>query len=144
MSAETLAYVRSRAPFFWQKVDVGAASACWAYVGNSITHGYGRFDAILAHRFAWMAFHAEVPADGVVVRHRCDNPPCVNPSHLQVGSQLENMQDAVARTFAAACKNGHPRTPETTALTRRGHRRCLICDRQQQRARRARVKELTQ
>ena len=67
----------------------------------------------------------------------------MNPAHLLPGTQWENMQDAVERTYAPACKNGHPRSPETTTLTRKGHRRCLICDREQQRARRARAKELS-
>lgn len=137
---DLLGYVRREAPHFWQKVVIGGDTACWPYVGQRIKRGYGRYSDILAHRFAWMAVHGEVLAEETVVRHRCDNPPCVNPAHLVAGTQAENMQDVVQRTFAAACKNGHPRRPETTAVTRKGHRRCIICDRLQQRARHARRK----
>jgi hypothetical protein len=143
MSAETIEYVRAHAPYFWQKVAIMGDLACWPYRGAQIDRGYGRYGDILAHRFAWMSAHGEGLSPEVVVRHRCDNPPCVNPAHLLTGTQWQNMQDAVARTFASACKNGHPRKPETTALTRKGHRRCLICDREQQRDRRAKARGVT-
>ena len=141
MSAE-IAYILTEAPRFWQKVTINGAGACWPYVGGKIKHGYGRYGETLAHRFSWMATHGETLPDGVEIRHRCDNPPCVNPAHLIAGTHAENMRDMADRTLAPACRNGHARTPETTALTRKGHRRCLTCDREQQRARRARKRSL--
>lgn len=52
---------------------------------------------IAAHRLSWMFYHkGEVP-DGMVVMHTCDNPPCVNPAHLQLGTQPENIADRDAK-----------------------------------------------
>jgi hypothetical protein len=49
-----------------------------------------------AHRVAWEMFNGPI-ADGLIVRHKCDNPNCVNPKHLEVGTQKQNMMDASAR-----------------------------------------------
>lgn len=49
-----------------------------------------------AHRVAWELAYGTPPGD-LHVRHRCDNPPCQNPDHLELGTHLENMQDMVAR-----------------------------------------------
>src|SRR5689334_4116509 len=72
---------------FWSKVDRRAPAECWLWLGSRDDKGYGRLDRnkriARAHRLAWELTHGPIP-DGLVVRHRCDNPPCVNPAHLLI------------------------------------------------------------
>lgn len=72
-------------------------SGCWLWLGSCNQDGYGNFGikhqtAILAHRASYMMFRGEVLPDQKVL-HRCDVPCCVNPDHLWLGSQLENIAD---------------------------------------------------
>lgn len=71
---------------------------CWIWVGARLPRGYGRFyyrgRVQYAHRVALRLLRgADVP-DHLVVMHSCDNPSCVNPAHLAVGTQRDNMRDA--------------------------------------------------
>jgi hypothetical protein len=74
---------------------------CWEWTGTKASNGYGHFHAphkrqIGAHRWAWeFANRAEIPP-GLVVMHSCNNKGCVNPAHLSVGTQKENIQAAIA------------------------------------------------
>ena len=52
------------------------------------------------HRAAWLVTYGSIP-DGLVVRHKCDNPPCCNPEHLELGTHQQNVQDAVDRNRVA-------------------------------------------
>jgi hypothetical protein len=54
----------------------------------------------MAHRWSWTLANGPIP-DGMVVMHRCDNPPCVNPGHLSLGTQLENIADRVSKGRSA-------------------------------------------
>lgn len=89
---------------FWSKVDVNIDNReCWPWRGARTGNGYGNFSVpelrnkVPAHRVAyWLATGAH-PELGLVVRHKCDNPLCVNPGHLELGTQADNMQDVVAR-----------------------------------------------
>lgn len=85
---------------FWTKVEIGSANACWLWTAGKNAHGYGRISvgrkAVLAHRFAYELTYGKVPAD-MHVRHACDNPSCVNPAHLSIGTHQENMKDMVVR-----------------------------------------------
>lgn len=73
---------------------------CWEWQAATTEGGHGQFGAgdirTTAHRFAWALENGNIP-DGQVVRHSCDNPPCCNPKHLLLGTQLENMGDCVDR-----------------------------------------------
>jgi hypothetical protein len=83
---------------FFSKVR--KTSTCWVWLGAKNKNGYGSFrlsgQATTAHRAAYLLFCGPL-TDGQVVRHSCDNPPCVRPNHLLSGSQKENILDAVER-----------------------------------------------
>lgn len=85
---------------FWKFVQ--KTETCWLWTGCTNTNGYGtigvppRGKKKLAHRLSYEIHCGEIP-EGKVVRHKCDNPPCVNPAHLEFGTQQDNQRDAVIR-----------------------------------------------
>lgn len=87
---------------FAAKVKVEEDSECWPWVAKAVArYGYGRMTAgrgryLRAHQVAWALKNGPIP-DGAVIRHTCDNPACCNPSHLKIGTQAENIGDAVRR-----------------------------------------------
>jgi hypothetical protein len=87
---------------FWEKVERGPADQCWPWTGSRNSSGYGTFATgttratirvVLAHRHAWEMHHFAIPT-GYRILHACDNPPCVNPGHLMLGSARANLVDA--------------------------------------------------
>ena len=74
---------------------VNKTDRCWLWTGGKTNCGYGRFrlgkHKVLAHRFSWTLAYDD-PSD-LCVLHRCDNPPCVNPDHLFLGTQRDNCID---------------------------------------------------
>ena len=95
---------RARRPVaerFWEKVDKsGGPDACWIFTHSHCADGYGHFGwdykNIPAHRAAYLLERGPIPP-GQVVRHTCDNPPCVNPAHLLVGTHADNVRDKCER-----------------------------------------------
>lgn len=73
---------------------------CWVWQGNRVRGLYGHFSegssTFKAHRWIYECLHGAIP-DGQVVRHHCDNPGCVNPEHLALGTPSQNVMDAVTR-----------------------------------------------
>jgi len=75
---------------------------CWNWIGPMNHGGYGRLSngrkggRILAHRYSWEFHKGKIPKE-MYVCHHCDNPKCVNPKHLYVGNQSQNMEDAAQR-----------------------------------------------
>lgn len=86
---------------FWAKVREG--SGCWEWTGKLTKKGYGTLRPggresarVRAHRASWILHYGALPA-GACVLHKCDNPPCVRPSHLFLGSHKDNVADCVRK-----------------------------------------------
>lgn len=84
---------------------------CWEYRGRRNEGGYGAVSvgdlSTGAHRVAYEVWVGPVPA-GLVVRHRCDNPPCINPAHLELGTQQDNIDDRERRGRRNVKRNRNP------------------------------------
>ncbi len=84
---------------FWRRVSREAG--CWLWLAGKTKQGYGRFkyngyDRVMAHRFSWEIHNGTIP-DGLFVLHKCDNPPCVRPDHLFLGTKRDNIDDAISK-----------------------------------------------
>lgn len=83
---------------FWSKVNKNTVGGCWEWTANKNNKGYGRFSVDsyvgkqLAHRLSYEAEYGKIPKGGLVL-HSCDNPACVNPLHLRIGSHKANVAD---------------------------------------------------
>lgn len=88
---------------FWPKVDrTGGPDDCWLWKARRLPSGYGMLRGdegrdVYAHRFSWEIHSGQAIPDGWVICHKCDNPPCVNPAHLFLGTVLDNNRDCIAK-----------------------------------------------
>lgn len=104
------------------------ATGCIEFTGARTSLGYGCViddgHQVLAHRAAYELTRGPIP-DGMELDHLCQNPPCVNPGHLEPVTHAENMR----RAMSTHCINGHEYTPENTGKGGTGgrNRRCLAC-----------------
>jgi hypothetical protein len=85
---------------FWSKVD--QTDDCWVWTSCRNPQGYGVFQVAntsvaTAHRVAWVLANGRAVPDGMFVCHSCDNPPCVRPDHLFIGTHIDNVADMLAK-----------------------------------------------
>lgn len=102
-------------------------NGCWQWIGETRKFGYGSISYMgrgrLAHRVSWLLAGREIP-DGLCVLHKCDNPGCVNPDHLFLGTKAENNQDKIRKGRAR-----HPSGSEvSTAKLTEPQVRAILAD----------------
>jgi hypothetical protein len=125
-------------------------SGCIEWLGPFSPSGYGhvgkrqgdRKITFRTHRLAYELAYGPIP-EGLVVRHKCDNPPCINPAHLELGTSAQNNRDRDTRgrnhySNLNHCPQGHPYDHENTCIKQDGSRMCRACNR----ARSARYRQL--
>lgn len=112
---------------FWRRVQIG--TGCWEWTGVKDRDGYGKLSLpgekagnVRAHRFSYELHKGPIPT-GLLVIHSCDNPGCVNPEHLRVGTNSDNLGDMAAKDRSTRGRR-HPRVKLTEDRVR--HIRALI------------------
>jgi hypothetical protein len=135
---------------FWNKVN--KTEGCWLWLGGKSVAGYGqiRIDSKnrTAHRVAYRLVKGEIPK-GLQLDHLCRVRHCVNPEHLEAVTLKENVLrgEGITAEFKKAthCIHGHPFNKENTLFYQRRtliERRCITCNRQNTRERRAKLKAM--
>ena len=127
---------------FWAKVQKGAG--CWLWTGCKGYDGYGHFrlgtrSATRAHRVSWELHYGPIP-EGLLVCHRCDNPTCVRPDHLVLGTSADNERDKARKGKRAwgtagggynraktSCPQGHSYRGRNVYIAPNGSRSCRAC-----------------
>lgn len=132
----TLRSMRTLQDRFWAKVNKrgpmsSLGTRCWVWTGSTSDFGHGQIRngprpgvLLRAHRLSYEWAYGSVP-DGLLVLHRCDNPPCVRPSHLECGDQKKNMSDCVLRgryVHTAMHREDHPLAKLDTAKVEEARR----------------------
>lgn len=117
---------------FWGRVDL-QGDGCWPWTASVDRWGYGhiRINGRLqrAHRVAWELCFGPIP-EGVCVLHTCDNPRCVRPIHLFLGSQADNSRDKAKKGRAAGERNPGAKLTATDVVEIRQRRRASALHRE--------------
>lgn len=109
-------------------------NGCWNYTRSKSKKGYGKLSAwgkfMLAHRVSYIVFRGEIPK-GLFLDHLCRNPSCINPKHLEIVTNRENIlrgEGIPAKNYRKIqCIHGHPFDKENTGYKPDGRRMCLTC-----------------
>ncbi len=119
-------------------------SGCWLWAMSKDKDGYGlswlNGAFRRAHRVSWQLNRGPIPT-GLMVLHKCDIPSCVNPKHLFLGNQKENIADALRKKRAPQlakrthCKRGHLLSADNLFIHTNGERQCRKCHNDGQRRR---------
>lgn len=122
---------RNRMEDFWKYVNVIDENSCWEWQGEKVVKGYGRFyigqKRFVASRYCYDNFVEKIKDTTLQVCHKCDNPSCVNPKHLFLGTPQDNTKDMVSkgrnfivpkelRKFPAGENNGNSTLTEKDVL----------------------------
>lgn len=100
---ECLPILEAVIPRFQAKTGKVLLGGCMEWTGAYEQRGYGKFcalpigKALKTHRVAWVMANKKPIPEGLVIRHKCDNPKCVNPEHLEMGTQTDNCKDILDR-----------------------------------------------
>lgn len=101
------------------KVEYDTNGGCWLFRGVTLPAGYGHLKmgnrSVLAHRVSWSIRNGEIPP-GMLVRHKCDVPSCVNPDHLVTGTHADNTADMIKRGRMVSRRTGPRLTSAQVAI----------------------------
>jgi hypothetical protein len=126
---------------------------CWVWKGSHTNRGYGVVNwtrlgliQVVAHRVVYEALVGSIP-EGLELRHSCDNPSCVNPSHLLPGTHAENMKDMADRNRSpylngTHCQRGHDLSLPNAIMPGR-KTSCHECHKDKSRERQRKLREIT-
>jgi hypothetical protein len=116
---------------FWSRIEKSKNhDACWIWIGSCTSRGYGQIcingKMFSAHRVSWMVHFGKIP-DGLHVLHHCDNKKCVNPDHLFLGTNDDNIRDKINKgrqsrgTKVGNSKLNDKQVKEIRNLIKEGH-----------------------
>ncbi len=123
---------------FWERVAIIPEHACWEWIAGKSGIGYGVIQVdkklLLAHRFSYELHFGQIPK-GLFVCHVCDNPSCVRPEHLFLGTPKDNMDDMRKKGRAkytqpqnkTSCPKGHPYSGDNLYINKKNRFVCKIC-----------------
>ena len=117
------------------KAIINPETGCWEWTANRSQDGYGRIKVsgrkVKAHRVSYELTYGPIP-EGLTIDHLCRVRHCINPAHLEVVTNRENILRGHAFTAVNAakthCPQGHEYTPENTYISPKGYRKCRACE----------------